>query len=456
MASVSSLGIGTGVDLQNMLTKILAAERAPISRIDGQISSAKNKISVYGTINSKLDSFKTATETWQFPSRLSALGATSSETSVLSASANFSASVGSYTMEVTQLASQQKSYSDAYAAGTTFSAGDIEVSVGSGAAISISIEAGATLSQVSAQINSAKAGITATVVTTGDGSQRMILTGDKTGTGNSFTLTSTATPSSGQPLEVATLTDAEIAIANAADGLMRSSAKDAAMKIDGIEVTSSTNTFTTAIQGLTLTAASLGTSNITVKTDTAKITSAVQAFVDSYNEVAKVIKSNSNYDAATKTGQALSGDSAARSVLSILGSVRTSVPADLSGANLKALYEIGITIQQSGELQLDTAKLEKAISDTPNDVTNLMQAFGKDFSAAITNLQSNEGTIGFKVKSLNDSVSRFTLSKENMEARIELVEKRYRAQFTALDKFVSSMQTTSGYLGQQLAMFTKQ
>jgi len=456
MASVSSLGIGTGVDLQNMLTKILAAERAPISRIDAQISSAKSKISVYGTLNSKLDSFKNAAETWQFPSRLSAVSASSSETSVLSASANFNASVGSYTMEVTQLASPQKSYSDAYAAGTTFTGGSIEISVGGASPVSITIDTDSTLSQVGARINSAKAGITATVVTTADGSQRMILTGDKTGADNSFTLTSTATPSSGQPLAIAPLTDAEITLANTADGLMRSSAKDANMKIDGIEVTSSTNTFTTAIQGLTLTVASLGTSNITVKTDTAKIASAVQAFVDGYNEVAKVIKSNSNYDAATKTGQALSGDSAARSVLSILGSVRTSIPAELSGANLKALHEIGISIQQSGELKLDSAKLEKAINETPNDVTNLMQAFGKEFSGAITNLQGSNGTIGFRVKSLNDSVSRFNLSKENMEARIELVEKRYRAQFTALDKYVNSMQTTSGYLGQQLAMFTKQ
>ncbi|MCA1939055.1 MAG: flagellar filament capping protein FliD [Dechloromonas sp.] len=455
MASVSSLGIGTGVDLQNMLTKILAAERAPISRIDAQISSAKSKISVYGTLNSKLDSFKSAAETWQFPSRLSAMGASSSETSVLNASASFMAAVGSYTMEVTQLASPQKSYSDAYAAGTTFGAGSIEIRIDGGSPISVPVDAGSTLSQVSAQINSAKAGITATVVTSGDGSQRMILTGDKPGAENSFTLTSSAAPSSGQALEVATLTDSEIAIANAADGLMRSSAKDAKMKIDGIEVTSSTNTFSSAIQGLTLTAAKLGTSNITVNTDTAKITTAVQAFVDGYNEVAKVIKSNSSYDEATKTAKALNGDSSARSVLSVLGSVRTSVPSELSSANLKALHEIGISIQQSGELKLDTAKLEKAIKDTPNDVTNLLQAYGKEYATAITNLQSSNGTIGFRVKSLNESVSRFNASKESMEARIALVEKRYRAQFTALDKYVNSMQTTSGYLGQQLAMFTK-
>lgn len=455
MASVSSLGIGTGVDLQNMLTKILEAERAPINRLDTQISSAKNKISVYGTLNSKLDSLKTAAETWQFPSRLSAVGASSSETSVLTASANFSASVGSYTMEVTQLASAQKSYSDAYAANTTFGAGDIAITVGSGPAVNIPVSAGATLTQVSASINSAKTGVTATVVTTSDGSQRMILTGDKPGEGNGFSLTSTATPTSGQPLAVTALTDAELAAANTADGLMRSSAKNAVMKIDGIEVTSSTNTFTSAIEGLSLTASKIGTSNITVQNDKTKITSAVQAFVDSFNAVSTTIKSNSGYDSATKVGQAFSGDIAARSVLSTLGTIRTTVPGELSSANLKALYDIGVNIQQSGQLTLDTTKLEQAINDSPNDVTNLLQAYGKEFSSAITNLQNSDGIIGSKVKSLNNSVSRFNVNRENLEERIALVEKRYRAQFTALDKYVNSMQTTSSYLGQQLAQYTK-
>jgi len=457
MASVSSLGIGTGVDLQNMLSKILAAERAPISRIDAQISSAKSKISVYGTLNSKLDSLKTAAETWEFPSRLSAVSASSSEASVLSASAGFNAAIGSYAMEVTQLASAQKSYSEAYAAGTTFGAGNIEITVGTGTAVTVPVNEGATLLEVSASINNAKAGVTATVVTTGDGSQRMILTGERTGAGNGFSLTSSSTPlGGGQPLlAVAEMDETEIAAANALDGLMRSSAKDAMMKIDGIQVTSSTNTFASAIEGLSLTAAKEGSSTVTVQNDKAKITSAVQAFVDGYNGVASTIKSNSSYDAATKTGQAFSGDSAARSVLSVLGSIRTTVPGELSSANLKALYDIGITIQQSGQLTLDTTKLEKAINDSPNDVTNLMQAFGKEFSTAITNLQNTDGVIGSRVASLNSSVSRFNISKENMEARIELVEKRYRAQFTALDKYVNSMQTTSGYLGQQLAMFTK-
>lgn len=452
MASISSLGIGTGVDLQNMLSKILEAERAPVSRIDAQIASAKSKISVFGTLNSKLDTLKSAAETWQFPSRLSAIGATSSDTSILGVAANFAAAVGSYTMEVTQLASPQKSYSDAYAAGTTFGEGEISLSVGGGSTINIPINEGATLQQVSANINSAKAGITATVVTASNGSQRMILTGDKSGAGNNFTLSSTALPSSGQALSVNLLTDAEIATANAADGLMRSAAKDAKMKIDGIEVTSSTNVFSSAIQGLTITASKIGTSSVSVNSDASKITTAAQAFVDGYNEVAKVIKSNSTYNSDTKTGQPLSGDSSARTVLSILGSTRTTTPTELSSANLKSLHEIGITVQQSGELKLDKAKLEKAINDSPKDVINLMQAFGKEFSAAITNLQSNNGTIGSRVKSLNDSVSRFTVSKERLELRVEMVEKRYRAQFTSLDRFVNSMQTTSGYLGQQLSM----
>lgn len=442
MASVSSLGIGTGVDLQEMLSKILAAERTPITALTNRISSTNSKISLYGTLNSKLDALKSAAETWQYPSRLSAVSATSSDTAVLGASANFNAAIGSYSMEVTQLASAQKSFSEAYSAGTTFGPGQLNFTVAGQAKDAIVLDSNATLEQVSARINEAKIGVTATVVTTSSGAQRMVLTGNESGDGKGFSLTSTSTPSGGQ----ASLD----AFDTVTPELLRSTAKDALMKIDGIEVRSSTNTFTSAVTGMTLTAVKEGTSNVTVKNDKTTITTAVQAFVDSYNAVATTIKTNSGYNTETKTGQAFNGDSSARSVLSILGTARTTVPAELSSNALKALSEIGVVMQQSGQLTLDKSKLEAAVGNSPTAVTNLLQAYGKEFNTTIQSMQGSGGLVSSKVESLNNSVSRFKLNQEALEARIALVEKRYRAQFTALDKYVSSMQTTSSYLTQQL------
>jgi len=452
MASVSSLGIGAGLDLQKILTSIMSAERAPINLLDSRLSSTNSKISVYGTLNSKLDALKSAAETLEYPSRLSAVKGSSSDASVVTVTAAFTATKGTYSTQVTQLASAQKSFSQAYSSGTTFDAGEVQFTVAGELKSPITVNAGATLSEVSASINSAKLGVTATVVTASDGQQRMILTGEKTGTGNGFTLTSTATALGGQAslADFDEQSEADIAL-NGPDGLMRSIAQDALMKIDGIEVRSSTNSFTGAVAGLNLTATKIGSSTVSVQDDKEKITSALKAFVDAFNSVATTIKTNSGYDTATKTGQALSGDSAVRSVSSLLNSARTNIPTELSTANLKSFSDIGITIQQTGQLSIDSAKLDAAISNSPKELSNLLVAYGKTFSSSVQNMQSTGGVVANRMESLKNAVTRINANKEAMEARMVLIEKRYRTQFTSLDKYVSSMQTTSSYLGQQIS-----
>lgn len=447
MATTSSLGIGTGVDLQSMLTSIINAERAPIRALDTKIAATNSKISLYGTLKSKLDALKTAADTLQFPSRLSALSATSSETTVLTASANYTAAVGSYGMEVTQLAGNQKNFTTAYTAGSTFGPGDINFTVGGAAAATITLTgAASSLQDVSAAINNAKVGVTATVITDDTGKQRMILTGDKSGASNTFSMTSTLT-ASGSQASLASFDTTTV-------GLNRTLAQDAKMKVDGIIISSTTNTFSN-IGGLTLTAVKLGTSNVTVQNDSTKITTAAQAFVDSYNAVVTLIKSNSSYNATTKVAQAFSGDNATRSVLTTLGSARTTVPADLSSANLKTLSSIGIVIQQTGLLSLDSAAINTAVNTSPSDVVSALNAYGKAFSDQVTSMLASSGMVTTRVNSLDTSVRHFQESQDKLEVRVALVEKRYRAQFTALDKLVSSMQTTSSYLTQQIAQLQK-
>lgn len=445
MASYSSLGIGTGVDLQSMLSKIMAVERIPINALDTRISDTNSKISVYGTLKSKLDTLKSAAETLQYPSRLSAIAASSSDTTVLGSTAAFNAPIGSYSMAVTQLASAQKSFSAAYSAGTTFGPGELNFTVAGQAmtTISLSNPGGYTLQEVGASINNAKIGVTATVITTSSGDQRMVLTGDKSGDGNGFSLVSTMTPSGAQSAldSFDTLTP----------GLNRTSAANAIMTIDGIEISSSTNVFTPTGTGLTLTALKTGTSTVTVKNDSETITKAAQAFVDAFNAVATSIKSNSGYNAATKSGQAFTGDMAARRVLDVLGSARTSLPPELSDATFKTLASLGITIQRTGLLSLDTSKLTNAISNSPSEVVKTLNAYGEAFNNSITSMLSTSGTVASRISNLNAAVTRLTETKEAMEIRVGLIEKRYRAQFTALDKLVSSMQTISSSLGQQLA-----
>lgn len=454
MATTSSLGIGTGVDLQTMLKSIIAAERAPITVANTKIAATNTKISLYGTLKSKLDALQAASDTLRFPSKLSAISATSSDSTVVGANAAFNAAIGSYSLDVKQLASAQKSFTNSYASGTTFGSGQLTFTVSGIAATPIDLTGPATLQEVGAQINSAKVGVTATVITSGDGSQRMILTGDKSGSGNGFSLVSTATPSGSQSsLGIFDdLTAQEIL--DGTDTLQRSEAKDAEMTIDGISVSSSTNSFSSSIEGLTLTAVKLGQSKVTVQNDATKITAAVQAFVDSYNDVASLIKNNSGYNATAKTSQPLNGDSASRSILESLGSARTTIPDSLSAATFKTLADLGVTIQQSGLLSLDSSKLSNAISTSASEAVKTLNAYGESFGTKVVELQGIGGAFSNRLSSLNATVKRDQDRVAALEVRVELIEKRYRAQFTALDKYVNAMQTTSSALTQQLAQFS--
>jgi flagellar hook-associated protein 2 len=444
MASYSSLGIGAGVDLQSMLTKIMDAERIPLNMLESKITTTETKISAWGTLKSKLSTLETSSTTLSFESSLQRRSATAADTSIVSANASYNAAVGSYGIEVTQLASAQKSFTNEYAAGTTFGQGDLNFTIaGQAKSISLTGQSSYTLEEVANQINENKIGVTATVITTASGSQRMVLSGDSTGTSNAFSLDSTMTASGGQS-SLGSFDTSTV-------GLARADAQDALMKIDGIDVSSSTNSFSSSITGLTINATKTGSTTLTVATNKDSIVSSVQSFVDAFNAVVDDIKGNSTYDATTKVGGAFSGDSAARGILSSLNEARTTEPAGVADSSFKALSDLGISIQSNGKLSLDSAALQEALNENSGDVIKTLNAYGNAFGDVLADFQGSDGIVSNRVNGLTSASAKFADDKEAMELRLELIEKRYRAQFTALDTLVSSMSTTSSYLTQTFA-----
>lgn len=432
MASVSSLGIGSGIDLQSMLSKIMDAERAPIATLETKISSYNTQISLFGTIKSKLSALQTAAETLQFPSRLGAISAKSNDTTILGATASASAAKGTYTVDVTQLASTQKSFSQAYAADKTFSAGSLSFTfTGETTSHDVSIADGDTLAQISTKINSANIGISASVISGVDG-QRLVLSGVNSGSANGFTL------------GVGTTGVAE-------DGAKKISAQDALITVDGIDLSSTTNTFATQINGLTLTAQKEGTTTITVQTDNAKVVTAAQAFVDAYNAVVSEVKKNTAYDSVNKTTQPLTGDTAARSILSTLTSTRTSTPSELGSSSVKTLSALGITVLQDGKISLDSTKLTKALDTAPTDAMSAVNAFGKSFGEAISGLMASSGSIENRITNLTAQIKRAQTNQAALEARVNIIQSQYQKQFSSLDSLVNQYKTTSTYLSQQFA-----
>ena len=163
----------------------------------------------------------------------------------------------------------------------------------------------------------------------------------------------------------------------------------------------------------------------------------------------------SGYNATTKTAQGFNGDATARSVLESLGNIRTTVPTELATATFKTLAGLGITIQQSGALSLDSAQLKTAISTSSTEVIKTLRAYGKAFGGAVNAMQSGSGSVAVRVEGLKNAVKSFQSNQTTLEYRISLIETRYRSQFSALDTLISKMNALSSRLSQTLSTSTQ-
>ena len=444
--TTSSLGIGAGLDLNSVLTKLMDVERQPLTVLKSRISETNTKLSKLGSLKSKLSDLQAAANTLYLPSKLSALSASSSDTTIATATAAFNASGGSYALVVSQLAAAQKSFSNAFNGSATFGQGKLTVTInGTGHDIDLTDQATYSLQDVRSKINAANIGVTATIISGASG-DRLVLTGSTTGATGAFSLSVTNSNQNGATNDLVDLATFDIAT----PGLARATAQDATLSVDGVAITSSSNTLTTAVAGVTISLQKAGSSTLTVKTDSDRIVSAAQAFVDAFNAVTGMIKVESAFNTTTKTASPFNGDASVRNIQSVLSSTRTTVPAELSTASYKTLSEIGISIQQDGSLKLDASKLLNAIGTSTSDVMATLNAYGKAFSDATTSILDPQGLVSSRINGLNLSLKSYNENVLKLEARIAVVEARYRKQFTALDTLVSRMQTTSSYLAQQL------
>lgn len=438
--SISSLGIGTGLDANSIVSKLMALEQAPLTGLKTKSAAYNAKLSSYGQLKSALSALQTAAGTLANPNQLASLSAKATDASVLQAQTSFFASAGTYSVEVIRLATAQKRFSDtAYAGSAVFGNGSLLFNV-DGVDKEVEITGSSnSLSDIRAAINGANIGVTATIIS-GDAGDRLVLTGATSGAAGAFTLTVDSTDANLQSLANFDLTHA-----------FNADAQDAQARIDGELVTSTSNTLASALTGISLTLTKVGTTELTVARDTKKISDAVNAFVKAYNDTVTRIKSDSTYDASTKTGKPLNAESTVRGIMQTLSDARTRTPSALVGTPFETLAALGISIQKDGLLTVNSSKLEQAISSSANAVQTTLSAYGTAFSDAMDQLVGTSGLIANRVEGLNRSIQLLKSDQERLEFRLSTIEKRYRAQFTALDTLVSSLQTTGSYLSQQLA-----
>lgn len=444
---ISALGAGSGVDVKALAESLVEAERAPRKeRIDSKITQTEAKISGYGALKFSLSELQTAFMALNDAKDFSTLNATNSQPSALGITTTSSATAGVYNIEVTQLAQATRRASNSIASGTTFNSGaafDLTVTVGTtSTAISVST---ATPEGVVSAVNAetATTGVSAQLINTGS-AYTLVFTGTE-GDGNDFTISSA---SSDLTFQSTTLQDAQ----------------DALLNINGIDITSSSNTVDEALTGVTLNlyTTTTGTARIGLNPEISTVKANIQALVTAYNNFSDSVKVLSDRSSEVEEfGGALAGDSLLQSIKS---QVRSMITGDFTlytdtvnltdpqNANINAAWQVGLSFDRNGKLQLDETKLDTAFSEYATEVVTLFTANTNDLSVYSTSSAGLAGTAVRDIDEMLRSTSLLTEQTTNATQKVELYKvdlvkleermtallARYMKQFALMDSIVGS------------------
>lgn len=397
MASISSLGIGSGVLTSDLVDQLVQAEREPTeNRLNRRTEQAEALLSAYGTLRSAVTELRLPMRQLSAPDNLKAFSANSSNENIAVSVDSARASRGTYSVEVTSLAGAQALASrDVFADRdvTSVGQGTLSLNVG-GRTTNITIDnSNDTLQGLANAINDSDAGVSAGVIDTGNGFQ-LVLSADETGTDNAVSITVSG-DSSGSDTDNQGLSRFAFNTGMDADSGLRETiaASDAVMEINGVEVTRSTNNFENVIDGLTFNITETGSSIIKVQQDFGAVADRVQGFVDKFNALQSTIDSLAGFNAESGRGNLLTGDSTIRTIQNQLRQVLTRVVPGLENSSVRSLADVGITTDfETGGLQFDRAKFEEQLKSNPDDVTALFAERGRTTDSSVEFVRSGINT----------------------------------------------------------------
>lgn len=425
---ISSAGIGSGLQVDSIVSSLMAIEQKPLTAVTKQKTDYQSQISAYGTLKSSLSTFQLAVSALSSASKFNAQTVTSSNAAVFTASANGTAALGDNAIKVNQLAKSQKlTFSGTGNVADTIGTGTLTISFGTynpptaiapatpnsftpNAAktdVSITIDSSNnTLSGVRDAINASNSSVNATIVNDGTINHLVITSKD---TGEVNTLKITTTDSDGNNTDNAGLSqlayDPTAAAGSGKNMSQIQAAKNALLNIDGIDVVKPSNTITDAIGGLTLNllATSADSVNLSVASNKEAVKTSVTAFVDAYNKLDTSLRSLTKYDPTGKNSGALLGDATTRSVISQLKAVMTN--AATSNGAFSTLSQIGVSLQATGQLALDSTKLDAAVATNFSGIAGLFATSAKttdpQLSYSASTSKTKAGTYAIDVSSLS-------------------------------------------------------
>ncbi len=478
MATISSVGIGSGLDVKSIVSQLVALEQKPLDKLKLAATTVDTKISAFGEFKSMFSTLASAASSLNSLTTWNAVTATSSNTAAVTATALGGTAASSFSVEVQTLAKTQSTASQAFLpAGSMPGAGTLQIQLGkwsapgvgftgTGTAVPITVEANDTVSAIASKINGANAGVTATVLTDASG-ERLLLRSKNSGADAGFKMSVTAEIPDSDPLGNSELTDnlglSKLVYEATAGSTMVQQGLDATAKLNGIAISSATNTFSNVVSGVSFTALQTTTSaaEITVGRDDTTIKAGIQSFVDAYNKINQSMSDATKYDAATKTSSLFQGDSG---VNGLLNSMRGMLQSATGGGTLSRLADIGITAERGGNLTIDSTKLSTALSGSFTDVKNLFKADTSNdltdgvavkFKKFADGLLAVDGLLANKDASLKRSLTQNSKDQARTSDHISRYEAQLNAKYSALDAKMASLTALNSYVSQQVTMWNK-
>lgn len=479
MATISSTGIGSGLDVNNIVSQLVALEKQPLKTLEVKATRVQEQISAFAQIKSQFSALTDVATRLSAPSAWVARSASSSNASAATVTVTAAASATSFSLDVDALAQTQSLSSAALAPGVKPGAGTLTLQLGSwsgggasftpgaAASVNVTVTATDTLATIASKINGTNSGVVATVFNDGS-NERLLLQSKDTGAASGFRL------QSAEPALAGLVFDPQNSpgVGMAAGGIPVQYGKDAQVRINGLAVTSASNTLTDNLPGVTIKLVATTTKDfglpgetkapvtMSISEDVTGAVKNVSDFVKAYNDLNKALSDLTKYDAATQKGAVFQGDS---SVVGLQNVLRNMLGSSSAGGVYKHLSDVGLERQLDGSLTIKTSKLSIAANNgsglqllfTSDNGNPLSNGFALKLGGLGRGVLGSGGSITGKATALQNALDRNTKEQTKVSERAALFETRLRKQYSALDAQMAQLNALNAYVSQQVTLWNK-
>ena len=441
--SFGSATSGQGIDVASTVTQILANYQQVEMPWKDQLSALQSQDTVLSTLGTQVSTLSTDIQNLTDPMGVFAeKSGSSSDTNVLELTSASSAAVaGTHAITVQNLAQTSSAASSAVGAGDTL-AGSVAIQVGAGQQYTVNVgdsSTASTISGLAAAINAAGIGVTASVLTDTNGSRLSVVSNTNGAAGTltvSGTLTDTSAASGAQSVS---FTQVQAGI-------------DASLEVDGVSITSASNTVTNAIPGVTFQLLSANPSEqvqVIIANDNSSIESGINTFVNDYNALLKSITGQEGDD-SSGNAEPLYGNPVIAELQNMLQGALNSAPAN---GSVTSLYSLGITTNPDGTLSLNTDTLDSVLNTNFSDVMGFFQnvgSFGVSFANTLNNLGTSNPTGVLALTQKMNSSEEGTLNDDisNEESHLNDMKTQLTTELNQVNETLQSIPSQLNYVNQ--------